>query len=77
VSRTTARRTQRPHRRRLRDHADGPRPEGYAATREPSFLLARPEKRLLEAIARRLPSWVLPNDLTALGVVAAVGIGAA
>jgi phosphatidylglycerophosphate synthase len=44
------------------------------ATREPSFLLAKPEKRLLQAIARRLPAWVLPNDLTALGVLAALGI---
>jgi phosphatidylglycerophosphate synthase len=47
---------------------------GVQATREPSFLLAKPEKRLLQAIARRLPHWVLPNDLTALGVLAAVGI---
>ncbi len=44
------------------------------ATREPSFLLAKPEKRLLQAIASRLPHWILPNDLTALGVAAALGI---
>jgi phosphatidylglycerophosphate synthase len=44
------------------------------STREPNFLLARHEKRLLQAIARRLPRWVLPDDLTALGVVAAVAI---
>src|SRR3954466_6678156 len=44
------------------------------AVREPNFLLARHEKRVLTAIARRLPSWVLPNDLTALGVAAAIGI---
>jgi archaetidylinositol phosphate synthase len=44
------------------------------ATREPSFLLAKPEKRLLTAIARRLPRWILPDDLTALGVVAAIGV---
>src|SRR3954453_13642080 len=44
------------------------------AVREPNFLLARHEKRLLVAIAGRLPRWVLPNDLTALGVAAAVGI---
>src|SRR5437762_4394188 len=44
------------------------------ATREPNFLLARPEKRLLTAIAGRLPRWVLPDDLTALGVAAAIGI---
>jgi phosphatidylglycerophosphate synthase len=44
------------------------------ATREASFLLAEPEKRLLRWIAARLPRWVLPDDLTALGVVAALGI---
>ena len=44
------------------------------ATREPNFLLARQEKRVLTAIARRLPRWILPDDLTALGVLAAVGI---
>lgn len=44
------------------------------ATREPNFLLARHEKRLLRAIAARLPRWILPDDLTALGVAAAIGI---
>ena len=44
------------------------------ATREPSFLLAKPEKRLLRWIAARLPRWVLPDDLTALGVLAALGV---
>ena len=44
------------------------------ATREPSFLLAKPEKRLLTWIAQRLPRRVLPDDLTALGVLAAFGI---
>jgi phosphatidylglycerophosphate synthase len=44
------------------------------ATREPNFLLARHEKRVLSAIARRLPRWVLPDDLTALGVASAIGI---
>lgn len=47
------------------------------ATREPSFLLAKPEKRVLRAIARRLPRWVLPDDLTLLGIVAAAAICAA
>jgi archaetidylinositol phosphate synthase len=47
------------------------------AEREPNFLLARAEKRVLRAIAERLPRWILPNDLTALGVVAAVAICAA
>src|SRR6476619_7041874 len=44
------------------------------ASREPNFLLARGEKRVLTAIARRLPRWILPDDLTALGVAAAIGI---
>src|ERR1044072_8859570 len=44
------------------------------ATREPNFVLARHEKRVLTAIARRLPRWILPDDLTALGVASAIGI---
>ena len=47
------------------------------ATREPSFLLAVPEKRLLRWTAARLPRWILPDDLTALGVVAAFGVAVA
>ena len=47
------------------------------APREKTFLLARPEGRVLEWIARRLPRWVLPDHLTALGVLAAIGIAAA
>src|SRR5688572_33371522 len=47
------------------------------ATREASFLLAEPEKRVLRWIARRLPRWVLPDDMTAIGVLAAFGVCAA
>lgn len=47
------------------------------ATREASFLLAVPERRLLRAIARRLPRWILPDDMTALGVIAAFAVCAA
>jgi phosphatidylglycerophosphate synthase len=47
------------------------------AEREPNFLFARVERRVLPAIARRLPRWVLPDDLTALGVLSAFGICAA
>jgi archaetidylinositol phosphate synthase len=47
------------------------------AMREKTFILARPEARVLEWIARRLPRWVMPDHLTALGVVAAVGIAIA
>ena len=47
------------------------------ATREKTFLLARPEARVLEWIARRLPGRVMPDHLTLLGVLAAIGIAAA
>jgi archaetidylinositol phosphate synthase len=47
------------------------------APRQKTFLLARPETRALEWIARRLPRWVMPDHLTALGVLAAIGIAAA
>jgi phosphatidylglycerophosphate synthase len=50
---------------------------GAEATRESNFLLARAEKRVLRAIARRLPRWILPDDLTALGVLSAIAICAA
>jgi archaetidylinositol phosphate synthase len=45
--------------------------------REKKFLLAAPEARVLEWIAGRLPAWIKPDHLTALGVVAALGIAAA
>src|SRR5262245_8835549 len=48
-----------------------------AAPREKTFLLARPEARVLEWITRRLPHRVMPDHLTALGVLAALGIAAA
>jgi phosphatidylglycerophosphate synthase len=54
-----------------------PGPKAVEATREPNFLLAVPERRLLRWIAARLPRRVLPDDLTALGVAASLGICAA
>jgi archaetidylinositol phosphate synthase len=51
--------------------------EAVNAEREPNFLLAKPEKRLLRAIAARLPHWIVPDDLTRLGVASAVAICAA
>jgi archaetidylinositol phosphate synthase len=42
--------------------------------REPSFLLAKPERVVLRWFARKLPRWVLPDDLTILGIVAAIVI---
>ncbi len=53
---------------------EGALEKSVEATREPSFLLAKPEKRLLRWIAARLPRWILPDDLTALGVLAALGV---
>jgi archaetidylinositol phosphate synthase len=60
-----------------RDRLCEPAGEAVTAEREPNFLLARAEKRLLRATARRLPGWIVPDDLTALGVISAVGICAA
>ncbi len=48
-----------------------------AARRELTFLLAEPERRLLRAIAARLPGWVTSDGLTALGMAGAVGAGVA
>src|SRR3712207_6690567 len=45
--------------------------------RDKDFLLAKAEQRVLHAIAERLPARVLPDHLTALGVIAALGIAAA
>jgi phosphatidylglycerophosphate synthase len=47
------------------------------AYREESFLLAVPEKRFLRWLAAKLPRWILPDDLTAVGVLAAFGVAAA
>ena len=50
---------------------------GVEAEREPNFLLAPFERRFLPWAARRLPRWILPDDMTALGVLAAFGVCAA
>ncbi len=47
------------------------------APRDKRFLLAEHEGRVLEWIARRLPARVMPDHMTALGVLAAFGIAAA
>jgi phosphatidylglycerophosphate synthase len=47
------------------------------AKREMTFLLAGPERRLLRAIAARLPHWINSDQFTALGVAAATGTGVA
>jgi archaetidylinositol phosphate synthase len=51
--------------------------EGVEAEREPNFLLARFERRFLPWLAAKLPRRVLPDDLTAVGVLSAFGICAA
>lgn len=45
--------------------------------RELTFLLADPERRLLRAIARRLPHAITSDHLTALGVLGATAAGVA
>jgi phosphatidylglycerophosphate synthase len=45
------------------------------ATREMTFLLAEPERVVLQAVAARVPGWLNPNHFTALGVIGAVGCG--
>jgi archaetidylinositol phosphate synthase len=47
------------------------------APRDKQFLLARHEGRALEWIARRVPARVMPDHMTALGVLAAFGIAGA
>jgi archaetidylinositol phosphate synthase len=55
--------------------SEGGEAEGAVhAVREESFLLAAPEKRFLRWLAAKLPSRILPDDLTALGVLSAVAI---
>jgi phosphatidylglycerophosphate synthase len=56
---------------------EGKRKKGVEAEREPNFLLAPFERRFLPWAAKRLPRWVLPDDMTALGVLAAFGVCAA
>ena len=51
--------------------------KGVEAEREPNFLLAPLERRFLPWAAGRLPRAVLPDDMTALGVLAAFGVCAA
>jgi archaetidylinositol phosphate synthase len=47
------------------------------APRSKQFLLAKAEGRVLEWIALRLPARVMPDHMTALGVLAAIGIAVA
>ena len=54
-----------------------PAPAPAPAQRELTFLLAEPERRLLRALAARLPMWIRSNHLTVLGVLGAAGAGTA
>ena len=45
--------------------------------REMEFLLAGPERRILHSLAARVPRTIRSNHLTALGMIGAVGAGAA
>ena len=47
------------------------------APRKKQFVLARVETRVLTCIAQRLPAWIKPDHMTALGVFAAFGIAGA
>src|SRR3970040_610479 len=46
-------------------------------TRDLTFLLAEPERRLLRALAARLPRWPPSDHLPLLGVLGAVATGLA
>ncbi len=49
--------------------------ETAKAKREMTFLLAEPERRFLQSVARRVPGWLNPNSFTLLGVIGATGCG--
>ncbi|MGH2957737.1 MAG: CDP-alcohol phosphatidyltransferase family protein [Solirubrobacterales bacterium] len=51
--------------------------KGVEAEREPNFLFAPLERRFLPWLAGKLPRRVLPDDMTAIGVLAALGVCAA
>src|SRR3712207_4714239 len=52
-------------------------PTAQTHTRDKAFLLAGVEQRVLHWLAPRLPARLMPDHLTALGVLAALGIAAA
>jgi len=51
-----------------RDHNPAP------VTRVQTNVLAMAERRLLNQLCRRLPAWVLPDHLTALGMIGSIAI---
>jgi archaetidylinositol phosphate synthase len=52
--------------------AGEPSVEFRSPSRIQTNMLARPERAILNHLCRHLPSWVSPDDLTAVGVVGAV-----
>jgi len=52
-----------------------PLPGPALSTRDLRSITAEKEKKILIALARRLPSWVGPDHLTALGVISMAGAG--
>jgi phosphatidylglycerophosphate synthase len=50
-------------------------PAEFRMVREHKSVLAAPEKRLLVWMAERLPRWINPDHLTALGAAAMAGLG--
>jgi archaetidylinositol phosphate synthase len=68
---------ERPAATPLQEARDPEAESAVEAEREPNFLLARWERPTLIWLARRLPRWVLPDDLTVVGVAAAFGVCAA
>jgi archaetidylinositol phosphate synthase len=50
--------------------------DGHQAKRQLDFVLAPLERRTIAAIIARLPRWVQPDHLTAIGVTAALGFAA-
>jgi archaetidylinositol phosphate synthase len=62
----------------MKEHAMSTAPATtHDAPRSKEFLLAKAEGRVLQWIAHRLPRRVLPDHMTALGVLAAFGIAGA
>jgi len=51
--------------------------DAFDASRQMTFLLADPERRVLQRLAKGLPARLRPNHLSGLGVVGAVCAGAA
>ena len=56
------------------DHVMSPDQSAVGGDRQNKFVLAEREKRLLIKMASRIPRRILPDDLTIIGIIAAVAI---